>query len=766
MSLSPAEIRHAELRRGLFGYKRDAVDDLLAETVESFEQVWRERADLADKVEHLEAEVARYRELESLLRTTLVSAERASHELRDQARKEADLIVAEAQSEARRDDARRPRSSASASWSRRPGSGRCSAPRCGDRGGRARARAASASPRPPEAPEISCPGARRYSHPGEGHAGSRAHRGGRSSRRRLAHPGHVGAGTRTRERRDAAPAGRDAVAASPEPQRGRRATPRVRSSSPPTASAPPRRSRGCAGAPAGERRHRPFPRRAARGTPARAGRDGRTSARSIRHAEDEMPLGTHLSGQRRADLRPGAGRDAGGELEQRPRRDRRRARSGSRTAGTAPARTAASRFRRSGWKPCRGRPCASTASAARRSRVTETDAPAASGGRPRRLVDGRAHARLGRRAVARRGSLAVDRPRRGRARGAGRRPADRRRSSRITSRWTRASASPARSRSTTSRTPASRSGCSRAPRAIVIVLTSVAVAWMLVFFARSGARHPAAAGCARARDRRQRLEPDRPHPPRARDRTSSTSATGRRSTLPDSFIVIGVVMLFLILLFTDREPRRRRMTNASTSAFLTRRRVRRLDRFLAWRPEIGSRAAAERLLAAGAVRVDGDVRAKSFKLGGGETVEVDSRRSRRRELTPEHVALTIVHEDPHLLVVDKPAGCRRPSDARAGRRHARPRTARARNRGRRRQTGPGSCTDSTATHRGCSSSRVLQEAHQAMQMLVRRRALEREYLALVRGHPRSKRGRIEAPIGRDRHDPTRHSSTRPRRATR
>ena len=102
MSLSPAEIRHAELRRGLFGYKRASVDDLLEQIVDSFEQVWRERADLADKVEQLEADLVRYRELESLLRTTLVSAERASHELRDQARKEAELIVSEAQSEARR----------------------------------------------------------------------------------------------------------------------------------------------------------------------------------------------------------------------------------------------------------------------------------------------------------------------------------------------------------------------------------------------------------------------------------------------------------------------------------------------------------------------------------------------------------------------------------------------------------------------------------------------------------------------------------------
>jgi 23S rRNA pseudouridine1911/1915/1917 synthase len=50
-----------------------------------------------------------------------------------------------------------------------------------------------------------------------------------------------------------------------------------------------------------------------------------------------------------------------------------------------------------------------------------------------------------------------------------------------------------------------------------------------------------------------------------------------------------------------------------------------------------------------------------------------------------------------------------------------------------------------------------QEAYDGLRTLVRRRALEREYLALVRGRPRSHRGRIEAPIGRDRRDPTRRS---------
>ena len=50
-----------------------------------------------------------------------------------------------------------------------------------------------------------------------------------------------------------------------------------------------------------------------------------------------------------------------------------------------------------------------------------------------------------------------------------------------------------------------------------------------------------------------------------------------------------------------------------------------------------------------------------------------------------------------------------------------------------------------------------EEAHARLQSLVRRRELERHYAALVVGRPRSRSGRIEAPIGRDRRDPLRHS---------
>jgi 23S rRNA pseudouridine1911/1915/1917 synthase len=49
------------------------------------------------------------------------------------------------------------------------------------------------------------------------------------------------------------------------------------------------------------------------------------------------------------------------------------------------------------------------------------------------------------------------------------------------------------------------------------------------------------------------------------------------------------------------------------------------------------------------------------------------------------------------------------------------------------------------------------EAYERLKQQVAERELKRTYLALVRGRPRSQRGRIEAPIGRDRNDPMRHS---------
>ena len=101
MALTPVEIRHLKLGRGVLGYKRDGVDRILVEVADSFEDVWRQRADMADRIEQLEADLTRHKELEGLLRTTLVSAESSARQMREQAREEGDAIVAEAHAEAR-----------------------------------------------------------------------------------------------------------------------------------------------------------------------------------------------------------------------------------------------------------------------------------------------------------------------------------------------------------------------------------------------------------------------------------------------------------------------------------------------------------------------------------------------------------------------------------------------------------------------------------------------------------------------------------------
>ncbi len=102
MALTPVEIRHVKLRRAFLGYRRSAADRLLEEIVESFEEVWRERAELQDQNERLESDIARHRDLETLLRKTLVTAERSAEELKEHARREAEVVLAEARAEGRK----------------------------------------------------------------------------------------------------------------------------------------------------------------------------------------------------------------------------------------------------------------------------------------------------------------------------------------------------------------------------------------------------------------------------------------------------------------------------------------------------------------------------------------------------------------------------------------------------------------------------------------------------------------------------------------
>jgi 23S rRNA pseudouridine1911/1915/1917 synthase len=183
----------------------------------------------------------------------------------------------------------------------------------------------------------------------------------------------------------------------------------------------------------------------------------------------------------------------------------------------------------------------------------------------------------------------------------------------------------------------------------------------------------------------------------------------------------------------------------------------RLDRFLAGVEEVGSRAAAERLLGERRVLVDGSVRPKSYRLEGGEQVELDVPDRREARLEPEELDLRIAYEDEYLLVVDKPAGVVvHPSAGHRSGTLVHGLLAHA-------ISGGGEAERPGIVHRlDRDTSGLLvvarsDEAHRRLQRLLRKRAIEREYLALVRGRPRSQHGRIEAAIGRDRADPTRIS---------
>ena len=101
MPYTPVELRHVHVKRALLGYKRDAVESLLAELADSFETVWRERHELADHVEEIEDEIAQLRSREQALTQTLVAAEQAATHVKEQAKREADVILAEARTEAR-----------------------------------------------------------------------------------------------------------------------------------------------------------------------------------------------------------------------------------------------------------------------------------------------------------------------------------------------------------------------------------------------------------------------------------------------------------------------------------------------------------------------------------------------------------------------------------------------------------------------------------------------------------------------------------------
>jgi 23S rRNA pseudouridine1911/1915/1917 synthase len=170
----------------------------------------------------------------------------------------------------------------------------------------------------------------------------------------------------------------------------------------------------------------------------------------------------------------------------------------------------------------------------------------------------------------------------------------------------------------------------------------------------------------------------------------------------------------------------------------------------------GSRAAAQRLIDAGLVTVDGAARPKRHVLAGGERIVVE-------EPAPAPVAeappaeFRVAHEDEHLMVIDKPPGVV-VHPARGHRSGTLAQALAGRIAG---GDDPGRAGIVHRLDRGTSGLLVVartEPAHAALKRMLAGREITREYLALVEGRPASRAGTIDAPIGRDRRVRTRIST--------
>jgi 23S rRNA pseudouridine1911/1915/1917 synthase len=165
----------------------------------------------------------------------------------------------------------------------------------------------------------------------------------------------------------------------------------------------------------------------------------------------------------------------------------------------------------------------------------------------------------------------------------------------------------------------------------------------------------------------------------------------------------------------------------------------------------------------GAVLVDGLRRSKSHRLEGGEELEVEIPEAQAIE--PSGFPLDVVYEDDELLVIDKPAGLVvHPAAGHAGETLVHRLVDHGAAGGDPERPGIVHRLDRDTS--GLLLVARSEEAHARLGEAIRERRIERRYLALVRGAPRSRTGRIDAPIGRARAERTRRSidSETPREA--
>ena len=100
LGVSPLDVRQAKFSTAMRGFDRSEVTNFLTEAADSYEQSLRETDRLRQEIARLEGQLQQYRELESGLRTMLLSAQKVADDMRANAQQEAARILREAEGRA------------------------------------------------------------------------------------------------------------------------------------------------------------------------------------------------------------------------------------------------------------------------------------------------------------------------------------------------------------------------------------------------------------------------------------------------------------------------------------------------------------------------------------------------------------------------------------------------------------------------------------------------------------------------------------------
>jgi cell division initiation protein len=96
MKLTPADVQRQVFSQRFRGFDPDEVRTFLAAVAEEMAGMLREKEQVEQELKHLELIVSEHREREAILKNTLLAAQKAAEDIRDNARKEADTIVKQA----------------------------------------------------------------------------------------------------------------------------------------------------------------------------------------------------------------------------------------------------------------------------------------------------------------------------------------------------------------------------------------------------------------------------------------------------------------------------------------------------------------------------------------------------------------------------------------------------------------------------------------------------------------------------------------------